>query len=66
MRRFDVEGYLSYSEKYKVTESGGVPAMIIALIVRSLMISIRLSRTPTIAVTVFSTYMLTVIRRCLL
>ena len=36
MRRFDVEGYLSPCEKYKLTEIGGVPAMIVALIMSPL------------------------------
>ena len=36
MRRFDLEGYLSNCEKYAITEVGGVPPMIIAMIMSPL------------------------------
>jgi 4-coumarate--CoA ligase len=36
MRRFELQQYFAFSEKYKVTESGGVPPMIIAMIMSPL------------------------------
>jgi 4-coumarate--CoA ligase len=36
MRRFELEPFFAYSEKYQVTESGGVPPMIIAMIMSPL------------------------------
>ena len=36
MRRFELEPFFAYSERYQVTESGGVPPMIIAMIMSPL------------------------------
>ena len=36
MRRFELEPFFAYSEKYQVTEAGGVPPMIIAMIMSPL------------------------------
>jgi 4-coumarate--CoA ligase len=36
MRRFELEPYFAYSEKYQVTEIGGVSPMVIAMIMSPL------------------------------
>ena len=36
MRRFELEPFFQYSEKYQITEAGGVPPMVIAQIMSPL------------------------------